>query len=202
MDRGERMTPAVFLDRDGTMVHDAGYLSRLEDLQWFPWTIDAVRLLNRAGFLVCVTSNQGGIGLGLFPEAFVRDVHDAYGGDARRRRRDASTAGSIVRTIPTRSCRSFVGLRLPQAEARHDSPGGRAIPDRSRAVVRRRRQAHRHRTRAKSAGARGVLVRTGGGAAELVRTGQQTLGADHVAADLMGAATWILEQSGFPRVTA
>ena len=55
---------------------------------------------------------------------------------------------------------------------------------------------------ARNAGARGVLVRTGGGAAELVRTGQQTLGADHVAADLMGAATWILEQSGFPRVTA
>ena len=73
------------------MIHDAGYLSRLEDLQWFPWTIDAIRLLNRAGFLVCVTTNQGGIGLGLFTEAFVRDVHDemaatlAAGGAQRRR---------------------------------------------------------------------------------------------------------------------
>ena len=73
------------------MVHDAGYLSRIEDLQWFPWTIDAVRLLNRAGFLVCVTSNQGGVGLGLFPESFVRDVHDhmaamlAAGGATHRR---------------------------------------------------------------------------------------------------------------------
>ena len=62
------MRPAVFLDRDGTMIHDVGYLSRLEDLRWFPWTVDAIRLLNRAGFLVCVTTNQGGIGLGFYTE--------------------------------------------------------------------------------------------------------------------------------------
>ncbi len=68
--------PAVFLDRDGTMVHDVGYLSRREDLRWFPCTIDAIRLLNRAGFLVFVTTNQGGIGLGFCTEDFVREVHD------------------------------------------------------------------------------------------------------------------------------
>ena len=50
------------------MMHDVGYLSRLEDLRWYPWTIDAIRLLNRAGFLVFVTTNQGGIGLGLCTE--------------------------------------------------------------------------------------------------------------------------------------
>src|SRR5262245_15442054 len=72
----EIMRAAVFLDRDGTMIHDADYLSRLEDLRWFPWTIDAVRALNRAGFAVCVTSNQGGVGLGKYTEAFVQHVHD------------------------------------------------------------------------------------------------------------------------------
>ena len=45
------MTPAVFLDRDGTMIHDVGYLRRVEDVRWFASTIDAIRLLNRAGFL-------------------------------------------------------------------------------------------------------------------------------------------------------
>ena len=44
------MTPAVFLDRDGTLLEDVGYLDRLERLALFPWSVDAVRLLNRAGF--------------------------------------------------------------------------------------------------------------------------------------------------------
>ena len=44
--------PAVILDRDGTLIHEARYLDRLERLQFFPYTIDAVRLLNRAGFEV------------------------------------------------------------------------------------------------------------------------------------------------------
>ena len=80
------MQPAVFLDRDGTMIHDVGYLSRLEDLRWFPWTIDAIRLLNRAGFVVCVTTNQGGIGLGLLHEDVRARAARENGGDARRRR--------------------------------------------------------------------------------------------------------------------
>ena len=69
------MTPAVFLDRDGTMIHEVGYLARREDLRWFAWTIEAIRLLNRAGYRVCVVTNQGGIGLGYYPEQFVIDTH-------------------------------------------------------------------------------------------------------------------------------
>src|SRR5258708_3481564 len=70
------MPAAVFLDRDGTMIQDRGHFSRLDELCWYPWTIDAVRLLNRAGFLVFVTTNQGGVALGLYEEAFVHKVHD------------------------------------------------------------------------------------------------------------------------------
>ena len=69
------MGPAVFLDRDGTMIHDPGYLRRLDDLRWYPWTIDALRLLNRAGLPVVVVTNQGGIGLELYDEGFVQAVH-------------------------------------------------------------------------------------------------------------------------------
>ena len=97
------MRPAVFLDRDGTMIHEVGYLSRLEDLRWFPWTIDAIRLLNRAGFVVCVTTNQGGIGLGFFTEDFVAELHGEMSADARRggraRRRLVLLSASPARDV-------------------------------------------------------------------------------------------------------
>src|SRR5215212_1701700 len=66
---------AVFLDRDGTLVEEAGYLDRLERLVFFPYTIDAVRLLNRAGFAVVVVTNQAGIARGIFKESFVAEAH-------------------------------------------------------------------------------------------------------------------------------
>src|SRR4051812_8499447 len=71
------MQPAVFLDRDGTMIVDVHYMKRIEQLSWYPWTMDAIRLLKRAGFLVFVTTNQGGVALGLYPESFVLELHKA-----------------------------------------------------------------------------------------------------------------------------
>ncbi|MEP6918988.1 MAG: HAD-IIIA family hydrolase, partial [Acidobacteriota bacterium] len=69
------MTPAVFLDRDGTLIEESGYLDSLERLSFFPYTIDAVRILNRAGMRVVIISNQSGVARGLVPEAFVADAH-------------------------------------------------------------------------------------------------------------------------------
>jgi D,D-heptose 1,7-bisphosphate phosphatase len=67
--------PAVFLDRDGTLVEEAGYLDRLERLVFFPYSVDAVRLLNRAGFAVVIVTNQAGIARGIFKESFVGEAH-------------------------------------------------------------------------------------------------------------------------------
>ena len=50
-------TPAVFVDRDGTLNEDVGYLDRIERLRLFPWSIDAIRLLRRAGYAVVVVTN-------------------------------------------------------------------------------------------------------------------------------------------------
>jgi D-glycero-D-manno-heptose 1,7-bisphosphate phosphatase len=69
--------PAIFLDRDGTMIEEVNYLSRLDDVRWLPGTIEAIRLFRRAGYLVCVVTNQSGIARGMFDEAFVRRVHAA-----------------------------------------------------------------------------------------------------------------------------
>jgi D-glycero-D-manno-heptose 1,7-bisphosphate phosphatase len=69
--------PAVFLDRDGTLIEERGYLDRMELLELFPWTTDAIRLLNRAGYAVVVVTNQSAVGRGIITEAFLQSVHDA-----------------------------------------------------------------------------------------------------------------------------
>jgi D-glycero-D-manno-heptose 1,7-bisphosphate phosphatase len=66
---------AVILDRDGTLIEEVGYLDRLDQVSFFPYSVDAVRLLNRAGFAVVVATNQAGIARGFFDEPFVRDAH-------------------------------------------------------------------------------------------------------------------------------
>jgi D,D-heptose 1,7-bisphosphate phosphatase len=67
--------PAVFLDRDGTLLEEAGYLDRLERLVFFPYSVDAVRLLNHGGFAVVIVTNQAGIARGIFKESFVAEAH-------------------------------------------------------------------------------------------------------------------------------
>lgn len=58
------MNRAVFLDRDGTINEDRGYIQDTSDFIFEHRSIDAIRLLNRAGFKVVVISNQAGIALG------------------------------------------------------------------------------------------------------------------------------------------
>ena len=70
------MKRAVLLDRDGTLIEEAGYLDSLERLVFYPYTVDAVRLLNQAGFVVVVVTNQSGVARGIVDERFVREAHD------------------------------------------------------------------------------------------------------------------------------
>jgi len=67
--------PAVFLDRDGTLIDDRGYLDRMELLSLFPWTADALRLLKRAGYTLVVVTNQSALARGIIDEAFLTEVH-------------------------------------------------------------------------------------------------------------------------------
>ena len=69
------MRPAVFLDRDGTLIEERGYLSRLEEISLFEDAPDALRLLRDAGFALVLVTNQAGVARGLFDEAFVQEAH-------------------------------------------------------------------------------------------------------------------------------
>ncbi len=66
---------AVFLDRDGTLLDEVGYLARPEDLRLLPRAALGVARLNRAGIPVVVVTNQSGIARGLFGEAELAAVH-------------------------------------------------------------------------------------------------------------------------------
>jgi D-glycero-D-manno-heptose 1,7-bisphosphate phosphatase len=183
--------PAVFIDRDGTMIHDVGYLSRREQVHWYPWTMDAIRLLNRAGYLVCVVTNQGGIGLGHTTEAFVRDTHAAL---------DRTLADAGARVDAWYFCPHHPRAVDPAlAVACACRKPGRAMIDRACADF--AIDLSRSFTIGDKAidvalgtgvGARGILVRTGYGEGQLAEHGGVIPGAAFVADDLMSAVSFIV----------
>ena len=68
--------PAAFLDRDGILNRDDGYVHKAKDIVWVDGAMDAVRWLNEQGFYVFVITNQGGIAHGYYEEQHVHDLHD------------------------------------------------------------------------------------------------------------------------------
>jgi D-glycero-D-manno-heptose 1,7-bisphosphate phosphatase len=68
--------PAAFLDRDGVINVDHGYVARREDFQWIDGASAAVRALNEAGYYVFVATNQSGIARGLYVVEDMHKLHD------------------------------------------------------------------------------------------------------------------------------
>jgi D-glycero-D-manno-heptose 1,7-bisphosphate phosphatase len=67
--------PAIFMDRDGTLSHEVGYVNHVSRFRLYPWAVEAVRLANRSGFLAVVVTNQAGVARGYFPESVIDEVH-------------------------------------------------------------------------------------------------------------------------------
>ncbi|MDK2797250.1 MAG: D-glycero-D-manno-heptose 1,7-bisphosphate phosphatase [Tepidiphilus sp.] len=68
--------PAVFLDRDGVLNEDRGYVHRWEDFSFLPGAIDALRQLQQQGYLLVVITNQSAVARGLCAEADVLALHE------------------------------------------------------------------------------------------------------------------------------
>lgn len=80
--------PAIFVDRDGTLSEEVGYVNHLSRFRLFPFAVEAIRLVNRSPFLAVLVTNQAGVARGYFPESLIHEVHAAVvdemaRGDAR-----------------------------------------------------------------------------------------------------------------------
>jgi len=69
------LRPALFLDRDGVLNEDPGYVYRWEDFRWISGARETVAAFNRAGWLVIVVTNQSGVGRGYYTEADMHALH-------------------------------------------------------------------------------------------------------------------------------
>jgi D-glycero-D-manno-heptose 1,7-bisphosphate phosphatase len=180
------LRPAVFLDRDGTICEEMGYLNHLSRLHIFPFAAAAIGKLNQAGLPVIVVTNQSGISRRIFPESLVAQIHE-------RMSQELSAAGARVDgyyyCAHTRqddcSCRKPLPGLLEQAAREHGLRLDRSfvVGDRYADVE----LAH-------GVGGRGVLVLTGYGRGEYELHRQEwPRQPDSVAEDLSGAVDAILE---------
>lgn len=70
------MTRAVFIDRDGTISEEVGYINHPSRFRVFSYSAKAIKLLNEAGWLAIVITNQAGVARGYFTEDMIHTVHD------------------------------------------------------------------------------------------------------------------------------
>jgi D-glycero-D-manno-heptose 1,7-bisphosphate phosphatase len=196
----QKRRAAVFLDRDGTINEEAGYLDRLEKLRLLPGAAGAIRWINESGLVAVVVTNQSGIARGLFDEAFVARVNARLGEMLRAEgamidafyfcpHHPTEGRGAYLKTCDCRKPAPGMLLRAME-ELRIDRRCSYLVGDTLQDIEAGAR-----------AGIRGVLVQTGHGkesAAALAvappETGDgATVRPAFIAANLCEAVAWIME---------
>jgi D-glycero-D-manno-heptose 1,7-bisphosphate phosphatase len=189
--------PAVFLDRDGTLIADAEYLSQPSQIKLFSNTAEALKLLRKAGFYLFVVSNQSGVARGYFPESMVRKVHQKLQQMLKSKgaRIDAFfycphyPAGKVKVLSRVCDCRKPRAGMIKQAARKYpiDLKRSYVVGDKMDDLLLARK--------AKLSG--GLLVRTGNGRKNEKELKAAPLPKSFVVSDILSAAKWILTQTSF-----
>jgi D-glycero-D-manno-heptose 1,7-bisphosphate phosphatase len=185
--------PAVFLDRDGTLVADAHYASSPDQIRLLPGAGAAVAALNRAGFLAVVLTNQSGVARGYFSEEDLHAMHVKLSADLALHgaRLDAihfcphHPDGKPGPFAVACDCRKPAPGML--FKALHEHP---IDPARSFLVG----DALRDLFPGADLPLRRILVLTGRGRESLAELDRESIQPDHVAQDLAAATAWILSR--------
>jgi len=184
----------VFLDRDGTLNEEVGYVNHIERFILLPRVGQAIRLLNQHGWKAVVITNQSGVARGYFPESLIHQVHQKM--EDLLEKEGAYLDGIYY-------CPHHPDIGIPpyrqKCRCRKPAPGlvEEAVRDldldTSLSYVVGDRGADIEF--ANRIGAKAILVLTGYGKGEWEHSkGQWRVKPDHVASDLYGAVQWILEQ--------
>jgi D-glycero-D-manno-heptose 1,7-bisphosphate phosphatase len=186
--------PAVFIDRDGTVNEQMGYINHLSRFIMLPGVPEAIGLLNKNGFLAIIVSNQSGVARGYCPIELVHEVHDFLA--ASLKDKGAFLDGVFFCPHHPRGVVSEFAL---DCDCRKPGTGlvdqaRRALEvDMARSYVVGDRcldMEMAHRT-----GVKGILVKTGYGLGEIehILPGSAHKPV-HIAQDLFDAVRWILDR--------
>jgi D-glycero-D-manno-heptose 1,7-bisphosphate phosphatase len=185
-----QMEIAVFLDRDGTINEEMGYINHLDRFVLLPGAAAAIRSINAGGLKAVVITNQSGAARGYFPVAFIDRVHE-------KMRRLLGEEGAFLDGIYTCRHGHQPGEVEGGCDCRKPRPGLllQAARDLNLDLARSYVVGDRFQDveMARRTGARAVLVLTGYGKGELEFVGPTSrVRPDFVAADLPQAVEWIL----------
>jgi len=186
--------PAIFMDRDGTVSHEIGYVNHVSRFRPFAYAVDAVRLVNRSPFAAVLVTNQAGVARGYFPESVIGDVHASL---------EATLAAGGARFDGIYYCPHHPSVGAPpyrkDCDCRKPRPGllHRAAADLGLDLARSWVIGDRlgDLELAWSVGARAVLVKSGYGLGELAWHGPSwPRQPDLVAEDLLEAVSRVLAE--------
>lgn len=188
--------PAVFIDRDGTLIDEVGYVNHTDRIRWLPGAAEAVRRLNERGFLALMVTNQSGVANRILDIPLLDEIHRLVAGHLREKgahldgvyfcphHPDAADPEFRVDC----DCRKPRAGMLLRAEKEHGIDLSRSymVGDSSHDMG-----------AAREAGVTPILVLTGYGRGELhYRVRPRGLDPAFVAEDLAAAVEWILSQNG------
>jgi D,D-heptose 1,7-bisphosphate phosphatase len=187
---------AVFLDRDGTINEEVGYLDSLDKFKIIPSAYEAIRLINESGMKVVVISNQAGVARGFFTEDFVKITHEHL---QTALRQQGATIDNFY-YCPHHPMEG-IGPYRQVCNCRKPAPGMllRAAQDLNIDLTRSYLVGDRFNDMeaGKKIGVRGILVKTGFGQSLLQDDGPDEATPenkpDFIAADILEAVKWILK---------